>query len=300
MSSLYKNLSEEDLKPSSPKRTFSAVPKNSLGSVKVAIIFSFLLSFLALGGAAYLFQQMNAEKSRSQMLEAEKVQLEEKARSIQKSSQDSQDQLDALQERLQLAEGDREKLRLEALETKQQLVELKKQVQTFEKENQTLKAAAAKAQAAAVPSPAPEASEENADLDFAAETPVPSAKAPAPAAASAPVIITPGGSAVTPSALKPVVVSNSLSPAVKAAAPAAVSAPKTPQVLTVNRKFNFVVVSLGISDGLKIGDNLAVERDNKPVGAVQVEKLYANFSAATIVQEIKDVQIKEGDSVRRP
>ena len=77
------------------------------------------------------------------------------------------------------------------------------------------------------------------------------------------------------------------------------STPQSPQVLTVNRKFNFVVVGLGFHDGVKMGDTLKAERAGKEIGTIQVEKLYENFSAATIIKEGKDVPIKEGDLVRK-
>lgn len=70
------------------------------------------------------------------------------------------------------------------------------------------------------------------------------------------------------------------------------------QVLSVNRQFNFVVVNVGIRDRVKIGDTLRVEQNGKLIGRLQVEKLYENFSACAITEEIKPAQIKEGDLVR--
>lgn len=72
---------------------------------------------------------------------------------------------------------------------------------------------------------------------------------------------------------------------------------KTNQIMTVNRKFNFVVVNVGMKDQIKIGDHLVVRRANKDVGRIQVEKLYDNFAAATILEESKNAPIKEGDSI---
>lgn len=74
---------------------------------------------------------------------------------------------------------------------------------------------------------------------------------------------------------------------------------KTFQVLTVNRKFNFVVVNMGLKDKVKIGDTLHVERGGKKIGKVQVEKIYENFAAATIAEEPKNAPIKEGDFVSK-
>ena len=83
-----------------------------------------------------------------------------------------------------------------------------------------------------------------------------------------------------------------------AATPAPVQpASKSNQIMTVNRKFNFVVVNVGMRDQIKIGDHLVVRRANKDVGRIQVEKLYDNFAAATILEESKNAPIKEGDSI---
>ena len=70
--------------------------------------------------------------------------------------------------------------------------------------------------------------------------------------------------------------------------------------MTVNRKFDFVVVNLGSRDNLRMGDRLEVLRDGKSIASVEVEKLYDNFAAATIVEERKNAQIQEGDSIRKP
>ncbi|MBI3306780.1 MAG: hypothetical protein HYZ84_03095 [Candidatus Omnitrophica bacterium] len=76
-------------------------------------------------------------------------------------------------------------------------------------------------------------------------------------------------------------------------------AKNVPQVLTINRKFKFVVINTGLKDKMKIGESLTVERNGKKIGTVAVEKLYDNFSAATIVEEAKNASIQEGDTVRR-
>ena len=69
-------------------------------------------------------------------------------------------------------------------------------------------------------------------------------------------------------------------------------------VMTVNRKFNFVVVNLGLKDNLKIGSQLAVVRDGKQIGVVQIEKLYDRFAAAAILNEAAKDKIEKGDEIR--
>lgn len=83
------------------------------------------------------------------------------------------------------------------------------------------------------------------------------------------------------------------------AAPAKPAAPQPPKVLSVNRKFNFAVVNIGLSQKLKIGDPLEIIRDGKVAARLQVEKLYEGFCAASITQESKETPVKEGDQVRQ-
>lgn len=94
----------------------------------------------------------------------------------------------------------------------------------------------------------------------------------------------------------PAAAAAAVSTAAKAAP--AVQAAKAPQILTVNRKFNFAVVNIGLQQKLKIGDVLEVIRKGQPVGRLQVEKLYESFSAASIVKEPKEAPFQEGDLVR--
>lgn len=91
------------------------------------------------------------------------------------------------------------------------------------------------------------------------------------------------------------------------AAPAGGQAPKAEpipaatgfQVMTVNRKFNFVVINVGLQDQIKMGDKFGIERNQKQIATIQVEKVYDRFAAAAILQESKESPIKEGDLVRK-
>ena len=71
------------------------------------------------------------------------------------------------------------------------------------------------------------------------------------------------------------------------------------KVLTVNRKFNFVVINQGLQEGLKMGDKLKVLKQGKESATVQIEKLYDKFSAATLVEEDPKQQVVEGDAIRK-
>lgn len=93
-----------------------------------------------------------------------------------------------------------------------------------------------------------------------------------------------------PGAIKPV------------AQPPAVSIQGAPgregKILVVNREFNFVVVNLGSKDGLKAGAQLSIWRGNKAVAKAQVERIYDNMAAATLLTEEQKGQVQEGNLVR--
>ncbi len=76
-------------------------------------------------------------------------------------------------------------------------------------------------------------------------------------------------------------------------------APLQGKVLVVNKEFNFVVINLGSRDGIKKGSRFAITRDGKPVVTAEVEKLYDNMSAATLLSEEKKSEVKEGDLARQ-
>lgn len=86
----------------------------------------------------------------------------------------------------------------------------------------------------------------------------------------------------------------------KAAAPVSVETSKTaavPKVMTVNENFNFIVINVGAKNSVKMGDRFNVRQDGKTIATVEVEKLYENFAAATVVDKKKKAQIREGDSI---
>ncbi len=68
-------------------------------------------------------------------------------------------------------------------------------------------------------------------------------------------------------------------------------------VMSVNHKFDFVVVNIGLRDGIKIGDHLKVFRGGKDIATIQMEKLYNKFSTAVIIEENPEQQIAAGDEI---
>jgi len=68
------------------------------------------------------------------------------------------------------------------------------------------------------------------------------------------------------------------------------------KVLAVNSDSNFVVIDLGSSVGVKVGDTFTVYRDGKPVGSIEVIQARGNISACDIRR--KDTALRIGDIVK--
>jgi len=71
------------------------------------------------------------------------------------------------------------------------------------------------------------------------------------------------------------------------------------RILTVNRKFNFIVINIGLKDGLRMGDKVEVVQGDTQKALAQVEKIYDKFSAATLLSEDKGNPVHEGDTIRK-
>jgi len=69
------------------------------------------------------------------------------------------------------------------------------------------------------------------------------------------------------------------------------------KVLVINKDYNFVVINLGIADGVKIGDIFAVYNNNKQIGDVRVEKIHDTMSAAGFISTETKAKVREGDKV---
>jgi uncharacterized protein YoxC len=105
------------------------------------------------------------------------------------------------------------------------------------------------------------------------------------------------GSTPTPTFTPAVATTASSAPVATTSTP--VIATSGPRVMTVNKKFNFIVVNMGLKDGVKMGDRLEVRRGSESIGRVEVEKLYDDFSAATIANQKDNYEIQEGDQIVR-
>ncbi|MBU0547541.1 MAG: hypothetical protein KJ710_03365 [Candidatus Omnitrophica bacterium] len=68
------------------------------------------------------------------------------------------------------------------------------------------------------------------------------------------------------------------------------------KILAVNPDSNFVVIDLGVSSGVKIGDTFDVYREGKPIGLIEVIQTRGNISACDIKK--KSTTLKIGDSIK--
>jgi len=70
-------------------------------------------------------------------------------------------------------------------------------------------------------------------------------------------------------------------------------------VREVNAKFGFVVLDVGIHNGVKPGDLFSVLRDNMPVGQLRVRKLHSGLPVCDIIADMTTMTILQGDKVHR-
>lgn len=264
MSSLFKMLADEDLKF---EKMSGGGPVNApkMTGLKIAIIVSFALSIVALAGAGFLRNSLESERKQRETLEASQTQLQQKAEAFEKAAAQYRGEIEKVQSQLKAYADEKAGLQKQLDASRAQIGTLEKNIKDIQEKNKAMEEASKNAE--------------------------PQQDVAATAASGFSAV---GAAAVTAAA-------KTQPAAAKPSAPAQAPAPaekKPPQVLTVNRKFNFVVVNIGLQQKLKIGDVLEVVRNGKPAARLQVEKLYASFSAASITQEPKDAPVKEGDLIR--
>lgn len=266
MASVYKNLSDEDLKIEKEslkkfEKKLQESPDNS--ALKIAVLCAFLFSVVSLAGSFYLYQSLNKEKRQREALETAQTQFQEKATAFEQDAEKTKREMTRLSHQIKSYSSLRQKIAQQLAESRNEVTALQTRLKEVEEKSAAMQQVTEGIQADFDSQPVgPTLSEAGTGggKDDSEET--------APEG--------PQGSVVN----EPAVI-------------------KEPQVLSVNRKFNFVVANLGLKDNLEIGDILNVEREGKKVGTVTIEKIYDNFSAATINTQPKDAPFKQGDAVRK-
>lgn len=71
------------------------------------------------------------------------------------------------------------------------------------------------------------------------------------------------------------------------------------KVLVINKDYNFVVINLGIKDGVNKGDIFSVYSNDKRIGEIKIEKVHDSMSAADFLTNGLVNMISEGDKVIR-
>ncbi len=69
------------------------------------------------------------------------------------------------------------------------------------------------------------------------------------------------------------------------------------EILTINREFAFIVISLGKRDGITKGMVFNIQRDNRNIGQIRVETARENISAAALTDKDTLSEIRAGDMV---
>lgn len=252
---------------------------------KFFIAAGFVLALAAAGGSFSIYQSYQSEREQRLEAEAKFMQAQESASAIKADMEqqksrliDLEGQIDVLKKealdfKSQQASKDSEiqSLKQDIAEKSQELAKLGGEIENYKKKDRI------PAPVMANPTSASAASDATTSFSKPVVTPstTTSNTSNTVAAANAPVASTP------------------------AVIPAEAPATDDSHILTVNRKFNFIVVNLGLRDGLRMGDKIQVMQNGTQKALAQIEKIYDKFSAATLLDEDKGNPVHEGDSVRK-
>lgn len=291
---------------------------------RLGIVVAFLLSVAAAGGSYYLYKGVVEERGRREKVEASYDQIKEKMLVVQSEKEQvasEREKYKAESEeslaRAQAMQGQLEQLQNEQSKSREAQESLEKQISAqlttmadLQKKVEELDRKAREAQQACVakpedllPAARPFGSSSSVPVAAPSTVPTVTRKEPTPVTFTSSVSSPPPAvmSSATTMPGPTVGVSSASGGAARTMTSGTMvqETAKGPRVLTVNRKFNFVVVNLGIQDGLKMGDKLTAVSQGGSSVTLQVEKLYDKFCAATILEENPQRQVAEGDEIRR-
>jgi len=271
-----------------PQPPISLDPFNSEKSsiplaIKIAVGGALLLSVLSFLSAIFMSRSVSLEKSERVALEAARIQLQDQIDALRQENENLVSQVTQLRDKLKTDSVENAKLKKDLDQAYLDVANAKKKIDATEAKNQELASKIEKLAAAAKKEFIEPAASSSGIETYAVEVPT---------ATSIPTILETAGEVKIPVATQEVA-------SVKEKVAVGNSETSGYQVMTVNRRFNFVVVNLGMKEGLKMGDKLAIQRNNKTLATVQVEKLYDHFAAATIISEAQKDQVDKGDLVTR-
>jgi hypothetical protein len=278
MSTLYKKLIDKDTKAGKETAVFLETDRSraaQLNGLRTAIFVLFLLSLAAMLGAGLLYRRLTEGQDEQKKIEARMVQLRDKAQTLENESR-------TYDQKIGVVRGDLDARTAEKLELEKQVKLLAAQVSEARGQAEQLKAERDEAE-----QKRQELEAKSQDLDQKSQDLREKLEA------ASPVMKTYVPETFPTVQEAPAVAAQSA----KSQAEAALASHR--KILTINRRFNFVVINLGLKDHLKIGDKLAVQRDGGDIGTVEIEKAYDHFAAATIIKETRKNPFKEGDGVRK-
>ena len=71
------------------------------------------------------------------------------------------------------------------------------------------------------------------------------------------------------------------------------------KVVAINKRYNFVIINIGKNDGLEENTVLIVHRGKNFIGKVRVDRVYEKMSAAMLLKEWMQDNIKTGDKIKK-
>ncbi|HOG24071.1 MAG TPA: hypothetical protein PK590_05430 [Candidatus Omnitrophota bacterium] len=275
---------------------------------RLGIFFAFILSLTAAGGAYYLYQHLTAERSiridlekkydttreRVLNLQSEKEQIKAAKEQFEAESEDYRRKAQEYESQVSRLKNETSRIISARTDLEKQLQDKNSQVAEMEKKIVELQQKAEEAMRACNVTPADIKETLSQEEVLSSSTTnegglVFTSPGVTPARAPMAVMAVPQSEAVSPG----------ISTVSTPTPPVPLDMTRGSKVLTVNRKFNFVVVNLGLKDGLKMGDSLKVIKSGRVSATLQVEKLYDKFAAATIVTEDQQIPVMEGDEVSK-
>lgn len=246
-----------------PQLIFRTTPAAQPGftGLKIAVLLVFLLSLGALGASWMLSRTIKNQNLERSAAEAKVIQLQEQLEALKQGNSQNSIEIERLRGQLKTYTSENASLKKDLDQRDSEISNLRKKIRLLEDKNEKLERQSA-------PAPTPP---ETAVRPAVSQVSLPQAAvaaSPAPASGTSSPLPSPVSSA-------------------------------TPQVMTVNDKFNFVVINLGLQDQLKMGELLSVFRNGSVIGKIEVEKLYDRFAAATILQQDSANPIEKGDLIKR-
>lgn len=261
--------------------------------IRFFIIVGFILSLIAAGGSFSIYQSYHTEREQRLEAESKALQLQDAMTAVKADLEEQKSHVADLEEQVEKfkktekdfksqqtsKDAEIDTLKSEIASNKVELAKLQDQLQSFRTKEQ-MPAPIVKPSSVSMPEIPVSSAVSSGSFQSPTVSTTPSVDNATTSSLSASVPVSPVAS--TPTVI-----------------PAESPAAEDSRILTVNRKFNFIVVNIGLRDGLRMGDKVQVMQGSSQKALAQIEKIYDKFSAATLLNEDKDNPVREGDAVRK-